>query len=273
MLDLNIITTVLRKFLSTPRQPGYLTKPQYEDYPTEPNKEMYLSSAWMKGHWSYQRMMAYVTNFIDGRGYFVCGLPYQLSIKEKLLDRQQVENEMSESDFNEFMYSMEMECIWQGSEEGGLYSYDDIAKLRKLKTPIYPSKYSKLLADKKVTIPPAVTGEVRILSADIALMSSVKRDNDAASIFITQLMPTASGRYITNVIYTENVEGITTDELALLIRRYYDEFQCDWIVQDTSGKSLPPLIVILGIVWAELSEEAEMLTRTEGYYSVVRGNA
>lgn len=159
-----------------------------------------------------------------------------------------------------------MECIWQGSEEGGLYSYDDIAKLRKLKTPIYPSKYSKLLADKKVTIPPAVTGEVRILSADIALMSSVKRDNDAASIFITQLMPTASGRYITNVIYTENVEGITTDELALLIRRYYDEFQCDWIVQDTSGKSLPPLIVILGIVWAELSEKAEMLTRTEGYY-------
>ena len=121
MLDLNIITTVLRKFLSTPRQPGYLTKPQYEDYPTEPNKEMYLSSAWMKGHWSYQRMMAYVTNFIDGRGYFVCGLPYQLSIKEKLLDRQQVENEMSESDFNEFMYSINFCAIKTYLTLSGVY--------------------------------------------------------------------------------------------------------------------------------------------------------
>lgn len=128
--------------------------------------------------------------------------------------------------------------MWQGSEEGGLYSYDDIAKLRKLKTPVYPSEYSKLLVDKKASIPPAVIGEIRILSADIALMSSAKRDNDAASIFITQLLPTVSGRYVTNVIYTENVEGATTDDLALMIRRYFDEFECDWMVLDTNGSGI-----------------------------------
>lgn len=237
-MDLNIINTVLRKFLSTTRQPGYTTKEKYQEYPTEPNKEMYLSSAWMKSHWSYQRMMAYITNFLDGKSYFVCGLPYELSIKEKLLDKQQVENEMSESDFNEMMYSMEMSCIWLGEEAGGLYSYDDISKLRKLKLPFYPSKYNKLLADKKANIPPAMMDEVRILSADIALMSSAKRDNDAASIFITQLKPTTSGRYMTNVVYTENIEGATTDDLALLIRRYFDEFECDWLVLDTNGSGM-----------------------------------
>lgn len=132
-----------------------------------------------------------------------------------------------------------MSCIWLGEEEGGLYNYDDISKLRKLKTPFYPAKYSKLLADKKVGIPPAVIDEVRILSADIALMSSAKRDNDAASIFITQVLPTTSGRYMTNVVYTENIEGATTDDLALLIRRYFDEFECDWLVLDCAGAGLP----------------------------------
>lgn len=121
MLDMSVISMVLRKFLSTPRQPGYTTKEKYQDYPTEPNKEMYLSSAWFKSHWSYQRLMAYVTNFLDGKSYFVCGLPYQLSIKEKLLDKQQVENEMSESDFNEMMYSIDFCAIKTYLTLSGVY--------------------------------------------------------------------------------------------------------------------------------------------------------
>ena len=35
------------------------------------------------------------------KGYFVCSLPYQMAIKEKLLMRKQVEEEMSEDDFDE----------------------------------------------------------------------------------------------------------------------------------------------------------------------------
>lgn len=45
MVDLNIINTVLRKFLTSPRQPGYLNKPEYKHL-EERNCELYMSSAW-----------------------------------------------------------------------------------------------------------------------------------------------------------------------------------------------------------------------------------
>lgn len=45
MVDINIINTVLRKFLTAPRQPGYLSKPEYAHL-KERNIELYASSAW-----------------------------------------------------------------------------------------------------------------------------------------------------------------------------------------------------------------------------------
>lgn len=50
MVDLDIINTVLRKFNSSPRQPGFLRKAKYKDNEKylERNKEIYLSSAWYK---------------------------------------------------------------------------------------------------------------------------------------------------------------------------------------------------------------------------------
>jgi len=94
MVDLNIINKVLRKFLTAPRQPKYLNKPEYA-HMTERNKEMYLSSAWFASHWSFEKLKSYATNLLDdARKYFICGLPYQLSIKENLLSREQIEDEM-----------------------------------------------------------------------------------------------------------------------------------------------------------------------------------
>lgn len=55
MVDLNIINTVLKKFLTAPRSPGYLNKPEYKHL-AERNCEMYMSSAWFKAHWSYAKL-------------------------------------------------------------------------------------------------------------------------------------------------------------------------------------------------------------------------
>lgn len=53
MINENVITTVLRKFLTSRRHPKYVDKPEYQNM-WERNKELYLSSAWFKEHWSYQ---------------------------------------------------------------------------------------------------------------------------------------------------------------------------------------------------------------------------
>jgi hypothetical protein len=100
MVDVNTINTVLRKFLTAPRSPGYLNNPKYSHL-TERNIEMYMSSAWYKSHWSFGKLKSYFMNMLDDtKRYFCCGLPYQLAIKEGLLSREQVEDEMSEADFD-----------------------------------------------------------------------------------------------------------------------------------------------------------------------------
>ena len=110
-------------------------------------------------------------------------------------------------------------------------------------------EFSALLRDRPFTdeeglsymvayIVPKENGEMRILSADIALMSSKKHDNDATSVFINRMLPTKSGRYSSNIVYADGMEGLHTEDQALEIRRLFDEYQCDYIVLDTNGIGL-----------------------------------
>ena len=99
MVDKGTIDTVLKRFLTAPRQPNYLNKKEYSHL-IERNKEIYMSSAWYKSHWSFDKAKAFTVNLLDDKKkYFICGLPYQIAIKESLLSREQIEDEMSETDF------------------------------------------------------------------------------------------------------------------------------------------------------------------------------
>jgi hypothetical protein len=235
MVDLDIINTVVRKFNTAPRSPKYLDKPEYAHL-AERNKELYLSSAWFKGHWSFEKLKAFATNLVDDtKKYFCCGLPYELAIKENLLSREQVEDEMSESDFDELSFKMEMECEWFGDDENALFSYDDLSRNRKLKVPVYPPKIAGLMADKNLKIPPLAKNEERILSLDVALLASTKHNNDAASIFINSALPNKDNRYVGNIIYTENHEGLHSEDLALIVRRLFEQYHCTQLVIDCRG--------------------------------------
>lgn len=175
---------------------------------------------------------------LDGDKYFVCALPYQIAIKEDLLIKEQVEDEMSENDFDEMKFSMEMECHWWGDTKGAFFSYDTIANRQRLKEAIYPS--SVVGNSRTFKIPELVMNERRILSIDIALMASKRHKNDASAIIINRAMPTNNNNYIANIVYMENYEGKNTDELALIVRKLYDEFKCTDLVIDCLGSNHCP---------------------------------
>lgn len=235
MVDQDIINTVIRKFNTSPRQPKYLKKKEYSHL-AERNKEMYMSSAWFKSSWAYDKLKAYLANILDdGRKYFLVGLPYQLSIKENLLMREQIEDEMSESDFNEVTHSMEMECLWFSDADGSFYRYKDISKNQVIEYPIYPPEISSLVKDKRIKVPDLGANERRILSADLALMASKKFKNDATSIFINHLTPTTGNKYVSNIVYTYNIEGVHTADQALIIRRLFEDFHCTDLAIDVKG--------------------------------------
>ena len=105
----------------------------------------------------------------DKKKYFCCGLPYQLAIKEGLLFREQVEDEMSEADFDATSFSMEMGALWLGDSDDAFFKFDDISPRRKLKHSYFPLEIYKA---HRIKIPPLALNERRILSVDVALMAS-----------------------------------------------------------------------------------------------------
>lgn len=235
MVDINIINTVLRKFLTAPRTPGYLSKKEYEHL-AERNSEIYMSSAWFKSHWSFDKLKAYFANMLDdSKRYFCCGLPYQLAIKEGLLSREQVEDEMSEADFDPTAFKMEMGAEWFGDTDGAFFKYDDISIRRKIKVPFLPLNVYK---GHNIKIPELATNEKRILSVDVALLASKRHDNDAAALIINSAIPNEHNEYINNIVYIETHEGLTTDELGTLVMRMFYMYNCTDLVLDCAGQGL-----------------------------------
>lgn len=238
-----VIDTVLKKFLTQRRMPPYseLTdKERNAEYAKEKNKTIFGSSAYFADNWSYTKCLDTLKSMVTpGRRDFVCSLPYELSIKEGLLDPEVVESDMLDSNFSEIKHLMEYESCFYNSSDDAFFEFNAVSKNRHITYPMLPSKISiKLKHDQNVRIQQKVPGEKRLLSADIALMASTKHRNDATAIHITRLIPTKAGRYTINLVYSEADEGFRTEEQALQIRRLYEEFECDYIVLDTKNIGL-----------------------------------
>ena len=242
LVNKNTIDTILKYFLSQERSPEYSELTEAEktlERKKELNKMFWLSSAYFQDHWLYEKCTDVCKSMLAGNRSFVCGLPYQLALHEGLLSDETVQEQKSGSDFAEVKWSMEMRAEFWGVGDGSFFDYASVSKNRHIKYPMLPASMAAKLGNSNlIRIQPKQAGELRILSVDIALMSSKKNQNDAASLFINQLIPTKSGRYSNNIVYSENNEGYHTVDEALLIRRLYDEFQCDYIVLDSNGIGL-----------------------------------
>ena len=243
LIKKEIVDTVLRKFLTQKRTPRYaeLSKEQRKaEYDKEKNLTLYLSSAFFSDSWAYTKCEDTCRQMLDDtKRQFVCGIPYQLGIEEGVIDKDVILDEMAESTFNEIVFSMEYEALWWGLSDGSFFDFPSISKNRHIQYPMLPRELAEKLGNNpKVKISPKQNGEKRILSADIALMSSKKNKNDATAVFINQLLPTKAGRYSENIVYCDAFEGLHTEDQALVIRKLYDEFDCDYIVLDCAGIGL-----------------------------------
>ncbi len=240
MVDPKIYSLVLKKFLNVNRQPGYLSKPEYSGMTAEENIECFLSSAFYCDNWSYDKFRTTAAQMITGsRPYWCCAFPYNLAVKEGLLSRERVISERTDPLYNEVTWAMEMDALFFNGSESSLYAYEDTAAAQQIKFAFYPPDVASLISDKRIKLPPKMHNEVRILSADIALMASTHgKDNDATSIHINQLLLGNGSDAVSNIVYTVNNEGYTTDEEALTIRRMFYQFDCDYLVIDCRGLGL-----------------------------------
>ena len=232
LVDEKILNEVIRRFLGNERHPKYLDKRKYQ-HMQERNKEIYMSSAYFQSTWAYKKAQSYTVSFFDDkRKYFICGLPYQLLILENLRSRAQTEDEINEPDFDEISWLMEMECIWWSDTENGLFSHEAFTKRRKIQHAFLPLE----LYNDKNPVPKVKGNDKRILSVDVALMRSrARKKNDAAALFINDLIQTDDTSYKSNFVYCDTFEGMTTDDLGLTIMKWFYKYKCTDIVFDGSG--------------------------------------
>lgn len=232
MVEQNIVDTILVPMNADPRHPGYLDKPEYAHL-QEMNKIFFMSSAYFASSEMFEKVKSYVANMLDPNfKFFVCDLPYQLSIKEGLLMRQQIENEMSEQTFSDISFMMEREGLFYGSAADALFDFKILNERRVLDESLHGLDYYR---ENNIKIPDKQKGELRILSVDIALLASKKHDNDASALIIHSAIPTSSHNYIDNIVYIDTQEGLVTEELGLLVMRYFYQYDCDYIAIDANG--------------------------------------
>lgn len=237
------IDEILAPMNGAPRQPGYLRKPEYSNL-QEPNKIIQMSSAYFAASEMYEKVKAYTANMLDPNlNYFVCDLSYALAIKENILMRQDLVNKMSEATFSDISFSMEYEGLFYGSAEDALFDFQTINKRRILPDCLFDLDYYR---DGNIKIPEKKKDEVRVLSVDIALLASRKHDNDASSIMIHSAIPTNANDYIDNILYIDSAEGLLTEELGLIIMRYYYQYNCDYIAIDSNGIGQSILDYLIG---------------------------
>ena len=251
LVDLDTINTIIKKFLTQRRMPVYAelnNKERNAEYDKEKNKTIWCSSAYFADHWSYQKCISTLKSMVTpDHKDFICSLPYELSICEGLLDPDVVESDMLEPGFSEIKHMMEYESIFYNSSSDAFFDFNTISRNRHIVYPMLPERISsKLKSDVDLRIIPKIVGEKRIISADIALMASTKHKNDATAIHITRLLPTKTGRYSVNLVYSETNEGYRTDEEALLLRKLYEEYDCDYIVLDAKNMGLSVLDCLSG---------------------------
>ena len=196
------------------------------------NKILMMSSAWYKQSEMFEQVKSYLANMLNEKNYFLCDLPYQLSISEDLLMKESIENEMSEQTFSDITFMMEREGIFYGSGEDSLFNFQSLNDRRILQEGLHNLEYYRVNG---VKVPAKQVGEKRILSLDVALLASRKHDNDASCFTIHSARETASQSYIDNIVYIETAEGVLTEELGLMVMRYYYNYDIDYIALDSAG--------------------------------------
>ncbi|MFI8671821.1 terminase large subunit domain-containing protein [Bacillus paranthracis] len=234
------IDMILRPFLNVNRTPPYLSNPQYSHL-AEENKEVYISSAWYKNHYIWDMFKSYLNSMMAGKDYFVAVLPWQLSVYHNLLSRKRVEQQRQEEDFDQMGWDMEYEALFVGENENAYFKLDDIQKCRTLPKPFYPPTELEFVENKdkrKKSQMPKQSGEIRLVSMDVALMGSSKAvKNDTTQFTLMRLLPQGD-EYRRDVVYMEKMEGVHSETQAIRMKQLYYDFEADYVALDTNGNGM-----------------------------------
>lgn len=235
----DVLDKILRPFLTVVYNPPFYKKDEYKNHPRFENKEIYMSSAWLKAHDSYIKFKSYINSMLKGESYACVDLPYTVARDEGFLTQARIDAIRNEDDMSEMSWQMEMEGKWFGESESAFYKLGEIEPNRNIKKAWTPPTKEQYILErdkrKKSYHLQKQEGEKRLIGVDIALMQGSTNDNTIFTMM--RLIPNGESydRYIVNI---ESYEGVHSESQAIRIKQLFDDFQADYIVCDTAGNGL-----------------------------------
>lgn len=237
MVDKLILDQVLKPFLTNRRTPPFYTKSEYINYPKEPNKELYLSSAWLKSHWSWEKFNDITKMMLEGKPAMSFDISYECSLDHGLITQEKVDEDRIA--LGEFSFQMEYNAVFWGENENSFYKSHELNECRVLQNAYYPLTDDEYRAPdikkKRLKQMPRKKGEVRIIGVDFARMASNKNDNSVFTLM--RLLPNGDS-YKREVVYMEAFNGMKPEDQATRIKRLYTEFECDKLIIDGNGNGM-----------------------------------
>lgn len=239
MVKHDILKSVLKPFLNVQRMPLFHSKKEYKNHPKEENKEIYMSSAWYCSHWLYELFIECKDKMLEGSDAFVCDIPVRCAIEHGLTSEKRILAEANSESMSDIIYNMEYEGIFYGESDKAFFKFNEIAPIRKTKKALYPMTQLEYIENKtKRRRSNKATGEIRILSMDIALMGETKNNNNDATAFtVMRLIPSKDG-YSRQACYLETMLGSHSDLQAIRMKQLFYDFECDYIIMDCSGNGV-----------------------------------
>lgn len=224
---------IMRPFLNVNRQPAFTLKKEYENYPIEENKEIYLSSCYFKECEAYYKFKHYVKQMAKGNDYFVLNTSYKLAMHHGLLSQARADSMRKEMD--SVSWAMEMESLWWGENENAFFKSSEVNPCRTLKNPFYPPSSVEYLMNKdkrKKNNYAKKPGEIRIIGADIALSAGSKNDN---SVFTCMRLIPVNDEFIRQVVHIESYNAMNSEKQAIRLKQLFEDFDADKIIIDSQA--------------------------------------
>jgi len=261
MIEKFIIDSIISPFQII-RPVPYLQYEEYSGLSEEPT-DIYISSAWYESHWIGKFIRDTVNDFKNGKSVCVLGLDYSITLKHKIKTYNQILKDKRKFDPVTFRIEYCNEMIKENTS--AYFTYKMFTDNQRNKKPFYPRLPVDVLSRRKNPYSiPKQTGEIRIISCDMAFAEGKGNDN---SIFTCMRLVPESSAYTLQgdsgmtkkigqgyrkiVSYIDSVHGGDTVKQAVRIKQLFEDFESDYCVLDTRNGGLSVYDLLAKIMYDE----------------------
>ena len=239
------------------RQAPFLRSQEYNTIPElfEEPVDIYISSSIPEQHWLYGVAKTTARNMERDKGSMFFATDYSVTLRHGIRTKNQLIRERKKLD--PITWSVEYENSVLRENTNAFFTYDILNQCQVLKNAFYPRTGEDVVNKVKNRFAiPKQPKEIRVISADIAMIDRKANDNSVFSCLRVFPERIEVGEKVYNdfrikIPYLEGQRGERADKQAIRIRQLMADFGADYIVLDTRNGGVTVLDELGKILYDE----------------------